>query len=525
MSDQKQVSSFTDGELNDLIKKTPPNGKKRSIPLIAAVATLGSLLFGYDTGVLAGALPYLYMPNAAGGLHLNPVEEGLVGGLLMVGAGFGAIIGGRLSDRYGRRHNILLLAAIFFFGALGCSLSLNFWMLCIFRIILGFAVGGASATVPVYLAETAPKEVRGPIVAIDQFMIVFGQFLAYSMNAIIARINHGPHVITEAGESIDWDHAKAMSDLVVVGGNGATWRYMLILATIPAIALWILMRTMPETSRWYAAKHRYHEAIASLKRVRDPKKHNLGLEVREMIEVNREYENQPQMTLRQVFATQWTRKVLFLGVAISIIDPLTGINTAMYYMPKVLHAAGFSSENAIMLNVVTGFFSCIGAAIGIYFVARFARRHVAMYQETGIVLSLFGLAALFFWVIEPHMDEAGNIASTVPTFAPWAVLVIITAFLFFKQSGTVTWVLVTEIFPANTRGVSQGTAVSVNWFANAVITAIFPSMMAYLGGAKTYLVFALINCVSLYFYTKILPETKYHTLEELEAEFEKRYSK
>ncbi len=174
----------SDEELQRLVETTPAAGKKRSIALLAAVATFGSLLFGYDTGVIAGALPYMYMPGTAGGLGLNEFDEGLVGAFLAVGAAFGAILGGRLSDRYGRRHNILLLAAIFLVGTIGCTLSPNIPILLVFRFVLGWAVGGASATVPIYLSESAPTRVRGQLVALDQFMIVFGQLLAYSMTIV-----------------------------------------------------------------------------------------------------------------------------------------------------------------------------------------------------------------------------------------------------------------------------------------------------------------------------------------------------
>ena len=132
-------------KIQELVDETPPSGRKRSLGLIALVATLGSLLFGYDTGVISGALPYMYLPTNAGGLALKTWEEGLVGTFLCVGAALGASVGGKLSDKYGRRHNITLLAIVFFFGALGCTVSPNIWILYVCRVILGFAVGGASA--------------------------------------------------------------------------------------------------------------------------------------------------------------------------------------------------------------------------------------------------------------------------------------------------------------------------------------------------------------------------------------------
>ena len=226
-------------ELDSLVDATPPSGKKRSLGLIALVATLGSLLFGYDTGVISGALPYMYLPTDAHGLALTAAEEGWIGALLALGAAVGASVGGKLSDMYGRRHNISLLAIVFFLGAIGCTVAPSIWILYIFRVILGFAVGGASVTVPVFLGETAPKRIRGTLVAVDQMMIVFGQFVAFSMNAALARMHGGPHVESN-GEVIDWTntvaHQVTSGALMVDGGNGMTWRYMLIIASLPAIA-------------------------------------------------------------------------------------------------------------------------------------------------------------------------------------------------------------------------------------------------------------------------------------------------
>lgn len=261
----------TRAQIDELVTQTPASGRRRSVAFVAVVATLGSLLFGYDTGVIAGALPYMYMPHAAGELGINSFEEGLVGGILLIGCAFGAFFGGRLSDRYGRRHNILLLAVVFFVGAMACTFSPNLWVLYPARFVLGFAIGGASATVPVYLAETAPKRIRGTLVGVDQLMIVTGQFLAFAMNAIIARgITGGPEArvstvdpgtsvtingvrtTIEAGQCYTWDALQQVADAVTIdGGNGNTWRYMLVICSIPAIALWIGMRMMPESSRWY----------------------------------------------------------------------------------------------------------------------------------------------------------------------------------------------------------------------------------------------------------------------------------
>jgi len=531
------AAQYTPEKIQELVDQTPASGPKRSLGLIALVATLGSLLFGYDTGVISAALPYMYLPHDANGLQINSVEEGLVGTFLCLGAALGASVGGKLSDKYGRRHNITLLAAVFFFGALGCTFSPNIWVLYFFRIVLGFAVGGASATVPVFLGETAPKRIRGTLVAVDQMMIVFGQFLAFSMNAVLTQIHGGPEVtvakdvvnssgevVAKAGETVSWESVQHLANVAVESGNGTTWRYMLVLASLPAIALWIGIRLMPESSRWYVANLRIAEAIGALKRVRDESKDGpISDEIDEMLEVQRREASQEKWGLAQILGVKWTRHLLIIGIILGLADQLTGINTAMYYTPKVLAAAGLPMSDAISLNVVSGFISFVGSAVGLWLVTKFARRHVGIYQEAGIVISLGLLAAVFFFLIQPYQDADGNIHGA-PAFAPYLVLLIVSLFVFVKQSGTVTWVLVAEIFPSKVRGTAMGLAVGTLWIANAIVAIVFPIMMEKLGGAGTYLIFAGINFLSLLFYMKFVPETKYHSLEELEVRFEKEYS-
>lgn len=527
------VKDPTHAEIAEMVKTIPAAGKKRSIGMIAGIATLGSLLFGYDTGVIAGALPFMYMDSAAGGMGLTSTEEGLVGGILAIGAAFGAIIGGRLNDKIGRRGNILWLAIIFIAGTLICTLSPNVFVLYVGRFILGWAVGGASSTVPIYLSETAPQRIRGPLVAIDQFMIVFGQLLAYSMNAWISSAHGGPQAMVESapagsglesGQWATWDAIEAVQGVAVSSGNGMAWRYMLVLATIPAIALWIGMRLMPESSRWYAIKDRYHEAIGSLKQIRDESKDDITKEMDDIVELNR-IERGEKWTLRQALRTKWTKRIIIIGLFMGFFDQLTGINTAMYYLPKILRAAGFPTQEAIILNVVTGLISAIGAGVGLVLIAKFARRHVAIYQETGVSIALITLALVFGFGINPHTSESGEILSSVPTFVPWLILALVCVFVFVKQSGTVCWVMMAEIFPAHIRGVAQGVAVGGLWLMNAVVTFVFPIMIANLGGAWTYAIFGAINIVALLFYMFKVPETRDVSLEQLEENLRSEYSK
>lgn len=209
---------------------------------IILVSTFGGLLFGYDTGVLNGALPYMGEPDQ---LNLNAFTEGLVTSSLLFGAALGAVFGGRMSDFNGRRKNILFLAVIFFISTIGCTFAPNVTVMIISRFVLGIAVGGASVTVPAYLAEMSPVESRGRMVTQNELMIVSGQLLAFVFNAILG---------------------------TTMGDNSHVWRFMLVIASLPALFLFFGMIRMPESPRWLVSKGRKEDALRVLKKIRDEKR-------------------------------------------------------------------------------------------------------------------------------------------------------------------------------------------------------------------------------------------------------------
>lgn len=539
-------------DISRMVDETPPSGKHRGIGALAAVATLGSLLFGYDTGVISGALPYLYMPHLAGGLALTPMQEGAIGGTLLIGAAIGAVTGGIMSDRWGRRHNITILAVIFLLGALGTTFSPNVFVMYVFRFVLGFAVGAASATVPVYLAENAPKRIRGSIVAIDQLMIVTGQLLAFSMNAIINAAHGGPQLIIKANNNPDslgitkgtysWDQILALQaskggplegdqyrafveNLVIQSGNGAAWRWMLVLCSISAIALWIGIRLMPESARWYLAKGRVADAVGALKRVRDPQKDGpLDAEVEEMLVTQqRELENKYQgNAFAHVWRTPWLRKLMLVGIFLAIVNQTTGVNTVMYYAPKVLEYAGMTTSASITAQVANGVMSVIGSVGGLWLILKFSRRSLLIFDVSAVGITLLVIAGTFQFTIAPHIADK----TTPPTWAPYLILGLMAVFMLIVQStnGTVVWTMLGEMFPANVRGIMNGTAIFFMWVINAVITFTFPSMMASLGGGLTYTIYGMMNLVIAVVLFKIMPETRNKSLEQIETYMEERYS-
>lgn len=531
-------------QLTQFVEHVQPDGKRRGIIALTLVATLGSLLFGYDTGVISGALPYMHTPARAGGLHLTAVEEGLIGGILTFGAAFGALIGGRLSDRYGRRHNLLLLAVLFIVGALGNAAAPNIWALYPFRFILGWTVGGASATVPVFLAETAPKHLRGTIVAMDQLMIVSGQLLAFTMNSAIAALNGGPRVEVAQDPaglltpgSYAWDEVRRLQQshfggdvsafhqfteqLVLNSGNAAAWRYMLLLCTIPAIGLWIGMRMMPESSRWYAAQNRFYDAIGALKRIREDNADAVAAEAEEIFAARQAQTQEKKLYFRDVLATPWLRRLMLVGVFLAVVNQTTGVNTVMYYAPKVLGFAGMETSAAIYAQVGNGVMSVIGAAAGLWLIVRFSRRQLLIADVIGVGVCLLAIAAVFHFTIAPAIASEGH----PPAWAPYTILTLMGVFMLIVQSsnGTVVWTMLGEIFPASARGVMNGAAVFSMWIANAAITAVFPVMMESLGGAATYTLFGCLNLVIAVVLWRIMPETRGKSMEQIERDMQQRY--
>ncbi|MDD7465094.1 MAG: MFS transporter [Actinomycetaceae bacterium] len=530
-------------EIHNLVETSPAKGKHRKIVAVAGVATLGSFLFGYDTGVISGALPYMYMLQSAGGLHLDSVEEGLIGGVLLIGAAIGALAGGMLSDRYGRRHNLILLAIIFTIGALGTTFSPNLAIMYLARFVLGLAVGGASATVPVYLAEMAPKRIRGTIVAVDQLMIVVGQLAAFTFNAIINGISGGPqiNVVSDPSGQLTagthpWQAVKEitagmsdsaaqefMNNLVVNGGNGNAWRYMLVICTIPAVLLWIGMRLMPESPRWYAANKFYIEAIGTLKQIRDDRDDPIELELSEMVENQKAQRQQKRGTWSDVLGTPWLMKLLIVGMIVAASNQFTGVNTVMYYAPKVLEYAGMNTSAAITAQVANGVMSVAGSMLGLFLVYKFRRRSILLFciGSVSIVLALIGV--VFGVFIQPHIIDGTTPAAS----SAFLILGLMGVFMLIVQSsnGPVVWTMLGEMFPSFVRGIMNGWCVFFLWICNAIVTTLFPILLDNFGGGITYGIFAVLNLIMFITLWRVMPETSGKSMEEIEVMMEKRYSK
>ncbi|KND30215.1 sugar porter family MFS transporter [Streptomyces acidiscabies] len=455
-------------------------GVARRLRVVTVVATFGGLLFGYDTGVINGALPYM-----KDDLGLTPFTEGMVTSSLLLGAALGAVVGGRLSDARGRRRTILALAVLFFVGALGATLAPDTASMVVARFVLGLAVGGASVTVPVYLAEISPAERRGALVTRNELMIVSGQLLAFTSNAVIA----------DVGDE-----------------SGGVWRWMLVVATLPAVVLWFGMLVMPESPRWLASRTRFAEALDVLRQVRSRERAES-----ELAEVSALAVKDAEQRLggwRDVKSTPWLRKLMVVGFGIAIVQQITGVNTIMYYGTQILTDAGFASDSALTANIANGVISVLATFVGIWLLGRVPRRPMLMTGQVGTIVALF-LIGVFSLTLPAGDGRA------------YAVLAMTVTFLAFQQGAIspVTWLMLSEIFPMRMRGFGMGVAAVVLWLTNFVIGLVFPSLVDGIGVSATFFLFVVAGFFSLAFVKRYVPETKGRTLETLEAELRARYSR
>lgn len=449
-------------------------GHGKFLARLTVIATLGGLLFGYDTGVISGAL--LYMKDD---LALSPFGEAtVVSALLFPGAAFGALFGGRIADRIGRKRSLMVCAVLFLAGAIGCSLAPNVQVMVAARIILGFGVGAAAVTCPLYLAEMAPAERRGRMVTINELMIVTGQMLAFATNALLDHLIHDPHV----------------------------WRTMLAVAAIPAVALLLGMLVLPDSPRWYGLNGRMDEARAVLERSRPAAEaeDEFALIVEHTAHVLK-VKSTPFSVIRDV---PWIRRVVLIGCGLAIVQQATGINTVNYYAPTILEQSGLGVSAALVATIAVGVTSVITTIIGIILLGYIGRRTMLLVGFAGVAASQAALALVFLM--------------PVSTARSYVILCCMVVFVGFVQMfiGTCVWLLLSEIFPLSIRGFAMGIAVFILWCTNAVISFLFPLLNNALGSTGTFGLFVLVNIGSWVFVRLLVPETKGTSLEELEERFE-----
>ncbi|MBB5642886.1 sugar porter (SP) family MFS transporter [Cryobacterium roopkundense] len=440
---------------------------------MALIATLGGLLFGYDTGVINGALA----PMKAE-LGLTALTEGVVTSSLLVGAAFGALAGGRLSDSIGRRKMIILIAVFFIAGALACVFTPNLEFMVAGRIVLGLAVGGASVVVPVFLSELAPFEIRGALAGRNELMIVIGQLAAFVVNAVIGTV---------------WSDHEGV------------WRYMLAVAALPAVALLIGMMRVPESPRWLISQGRVDDALTVLESVRSPERARAELD--EIVHLANEQSTLVSPGWRAL-KEKWVIRILLVGIGLAVGQQLTGINSIMYYGQSVLTEAGFNQDTALIANIAPGVIAVIGGIIGLSLMQRINRRTTLL---LGFILTttahfLIGSASLALPV--------GNSAR------PFVILLLVVLFVGSMQTflNIAIWVMLSEIFPLRIRGLAIGISVFCGWTVNALLGLFFPTAVEAIGISGTFFIFGFVGLAAILFVATQVPETRGRTLEAIEED-------
>ncbi|MDR1188508.1 MAG: sugar porter family MFS transporter [Bifidobacteriaceae bacterium] len=459
----------------------------RRLGLVTVIATFGGLLFGCNTGVTNGALEPLRSQ-----FGLTPFTEGFVTSILLVGAAIGAVIGGRLSDRLGRRRNILLLAVVFAIGTVGCASAPSWQVLAAFRFILGLAVGGASTTVPVYLAEISPVERRGSLVTRNELAIVSGQFAAFVINAIIYSV---------------WGN-KIMVGGTEVYAHPDIWRWMFLVTVAPAFVLFFGMLRMPESPRWLFEHGFDVEAFDVLRQVRSPGRAQTEFDdLRELVQI--EQARAKQAVGWAALKVGWIRRLVFIGIGIAVTQQLTGINSVMYYGTELLQKAGFASNVAIIANTANGVVAVTGCVVGMAIMNRVNRRTMMTFGYAGMLLMHLSIG------LSDKLLPAGWGGK------PVVVMVCVVLFVLIMQAtaGPLCWLLLSEIFPLKIRGFGYGISAFMGWMTNFTVAMLFPTLMGSVGIGNTYFVFAALAAVSLVFIRRWVPETRGKSLEQLEEEF------
>ena len=440
-------------------------GNKRFVYVVASVAALGGLLFGYDTGVISGALLFIKQD-----FQLNAFVEGFIVSSLLLGAMAGAGISGALSDRLGRRTIILIAAIIFGIGAIGAALSPNVWILVAFRVVLGLGVGAASALVPSYISESAPTDVRGSLSSLFQLAITLGILLAYLVNGVFA--------------------------------GAEDWRWPLGLAFIPAVVLFVGMYFLPETPRWLVSKNREEEAKRVLRRTRSEEE--VDNELQEIRHVEEEEEQQAGIG---ELLSPWVRPILVVGVGLAIFQQLVGINTVIYYAPTIIKSTGLENSVSILATIGIGIVNVAMTVVAILIVDRVGRKPLLLVGIAGMTVSLLILGWAF-------------LTTSFQGIISWVTLGALMLYIgsFAVSFGPLLWVMLPEIFPLKVRGAGTGVSALSNWGANFIVAQAFLPLVALIGRTAVFWIIAGICVVAAAFIYFVVPETKGRSLEEIEAD-------
>lgn len=462
-----------------------PHYNVKFLITMTLIATLGGLLFGYDTAVISGAEQSLQKYITA---DYNSFIHGVTVSSALIGCVIGGILSGKIAERIGRKRSLQLAAVLLavsallsaypellFFEVGEASLGLLI-MFNIYRIIGGIGVGLASAVTPMFIGEMAPSGIRGRLVSWNQFTIIFGMLVVYFVNYGIA-----------FGETVSW--------METIG-----WRYMFLTEAIPALLFFLLLFAVPETPRYLALNKQDDKAMAVLNRIYHSADHSKKV-LADIVQTRNLEKNKKKTPL---FA--FGKTVIIVGIMVSFFQQFIGINVALYYAPRIFEDLGAGADASMVQTVVMGLVNVIFTLIAIKYVDKIGRKPLLIVGSIGMAIGMGGVSML----------SAFNVIG----ISTLIFIVIFTA-SFMMSWGPIVWVVLSEIFPNRIRGAAMAIAVAVQWLANFTITAFYPYMME-VSGAMTYGFYGLMCVLSGLFVWKFLPETKGKTLEELEKLWKKK---
>ena len=443
---------------------------------------LGGMLFGFDTGIISGASPLIESE-----FSLNAAQTGFITSSVLIGSMIGALTIGGLSDKYGRKKLLIVSAILFLLGSGLSATATGFVWMVLARILLGLAVGAASALTPAYLAELAPKEHRGSLSTLFQLMVTFGILLAYVSN--LSFLNH---------------NLLGFSD----------WRWMLGSALVPSALLLIGGILLPESPRYLVKQGDMRNAFKVLQLIRkdmDATEVTAELDEIKRVAGAEGSEKKKQGSVKELFTT--ARPAIIAAVGIMLFQQLVGINSVIYFLPQVfIKGFGFPADQAIWVSVGIGVVNFVSTIVATIFMDRFNRKTVLFFGSIVMAVSLVALALLNFLGDVSH--------AAIPTM----VLIAIYILGFAVSWGPLAWVMIGEIFPLSVRGIGTSIGSAANWIGNFIVSQFFLMLLAAfhnnVGGP--FAIFAAFAVLSIPFVAKCLPETKGKSLEEIEAELVSR---
>jgi SP family galactose:H+ symporter-like MFS transporter len=452
--------------LTDSISIVRPSVNSLFLWKVSLIAGLGGILYGFDMGIIAAALIFVRST-----FSLSTQMEEVVVSVVLIGSMLGAVVGGTLADRAGRRATLVWGGVLFIVGSALAPLSPNVATLIVARTLLGIAIGFTSVTAPVYVSELAPPQSRGMLIGLYQFALTGGIALADLVGYWLA----GTHA----------------------------WRWMFGLGAIPALFFLLLVLTVPESPRWLVAHGRSDEAEAVLRSYTDQTGSALLLaDIRSSLLI----------AMEKRWAALWTpavRKALLVAVGFTVLQQVTGINTIIYYGPQIFALAGISSDkNAIFATLLVAIVNVLATIIALVLVDRVGRKPLLYWGVGGMTLSLFLLSYSF------HNQAA--LGSSLGIIATACLMIYITCFAF--SMGPIAWIIVAEVFPLRLRGRGVAAATLGSGTSNFIVSLTFLSLIKAAGNTVTFCVYGAFCILTLFFVYFIMPETKGCELESISAE-------